>query len=174
MSAYEIISTYWPAGGASLLIVLLALIKIKPLEISIWSWLFRKIGRAFNGDMLDRISEVEKKLDDHISSNEEEKILQIRQRILRFADEMFCGIYHSKAHFEEILRQCREYELYCDLNPEFENGKTGPAIELIRNQYMECLEKHSFEIKKGEKDEHSNDGGRVYRPDDQAGEPQTI
>lgn len=104
-----------------------------------------------------------KKLDGHIKGDLEDKILQIRQRILRFADEMYQGIYHSKEHFEEILRQARVYELYCDENPKFENGKTAPAIELIKAQYKECLEKHSFERRnenEGSGTEETHEGDR--------------
>lgn len=46
------------SGGGVFLIIILGLIKIKPLEISVWGWLLRKFGRAINGELLDKIEAI--------------------------------------------------------------------------------------------------------------------
>ena len=147
MTVNEIIG-YLGGGGAALVIIILGLIKVKPLEISVWSWLFRKIGRAFNGETLDRLGALETQLQAHLQAEERERAVTSRQRILRFADEMYTGVYHSRDHFEEILEQIDSYDKFCEAHADFKNGRTVAAAKLIKDQYDECLAKRSFEISK--------------------------
>jgi len=128
------------------MIILFGLIKVKPLEISIWSWIARKLGKALNGETNDRLDTIEKTISDHMKADEEKEALQNRTIILRFADEMYDNRYHSQDHFEEIIERIDKYELYCSLHPGFKNGRTAVSEEIIRNQYQECLERRSFEI----------------------------
>ena len=145
-------------GGACLIIILFSLIKIKPLEINVWSWLLRKIGKAFQGDMIDTMNSLDSKVDNleskidslddkmtkHEQKDEENNILSKRKEILTFADEIYSGVYHSKEHFEEILSFIDDYEDYYETHPLFENNKALIAIELITNTYKKCLEEHKF------------------------------
>lgn len=146
------------AGGTGLIIIILSLIKIKPLEINVWSWLFRKIGKAFQGEMLDEIvrvrSQVEDldlkvdkldlKMDNHEKKDLEDKILAKRKDILEFADEIYNQKFHSKEHFEEILDLIDDYENYCATHESFENNKAVIAIQRIKEVYKDCLENHKF------------------------------
>lgn len=150
MSATELIATL---GGSGVVIVMLGLIKIKPLEISVWHWLARKLGRAFNGEMFDKVDEIKEDvqqvkscLDDHLREEEERDIISYRTKILRFADEMYMKKYHSKEHFEEIIDLINKYNAYCDQHPEFENERTNIAQGLIRDQYAECMKRNRFDI----------------------------
>lgn len=147
--------TYLGVGGAGLAFVLMGLIKIKPLEISVWSWLLRKLGKALNGETNDRLDTIEKTLTDHMATDAEKEALHNRTMILRFADEMFDGKYHSQDHFEEILERIDKYEDYCREHEGFKNGRTAASEEIIKDQYRECLQRHSFKMKKKEDD--SND-----------------
>lgn len=149
MTAIEI----WALIGSSagLVIILFSLIKIKPLEINIWAWLFRKIGKAFQGELIDKVDNLETKVDDlntkmtnHEAKDEEDKILNKRKDILVFSDEIYNKQYHSKEHFEEILSLIDDYEDYCDAHPNFENNKALIAIEQIKDVYHDCLENHKF------------------------------
>ena len=49
-------------GGMSLLIILLGMIKIPHIEINFWGWLGRMFGRAINGEVLDKVNDLSKKL----------------------------------------------------------------------------------------------------------------
>ena len=138
-------------SGAGVIIVLFSLIKIKPLEINIWAWLFRKIGKAFQGELIDKVDNLETKVDDlnkkmtnHEAKDEEDKILSKRKDILVFSDEIYNKQYHSKEHFEEILDLIDDYEDYCDAHPNFENNKALIAIQQIKDVYADCLENHKF------------------------------
>lgn len=146
------------SGGAGLLIILFSLIKIKPLEINVWSWILRKIGKAFQGEMIDEVNKLNTKIDNlelkvdildlkmtkHEEKDAEDKILQKRKDILVFSDEIYNEVYHSKEHFDEIIELIDDYEDYCDAHPNFENNKALIAIQRIKDVYQDCLENHKF------------------------------
>ena len=140
-------------SGAGLMVLLFSLIKIKPLEISIWHWLARKVGKAFNGETLDAVSEIRRDLTAHIAEHEQAKedrdqdrAETNRQRILRFSDEMYDGKYHSKESFDDIIEKIDQYDRFCETHPEFSNGRTVTAAKVIKAQYEECLAKHTFSM----------------------------
>ena len=155
MSLAEIIGI----SGSGLVVVLFSIIKVSPLEISIWHWLFRQFGKWINGETNDNIKDmkqefidktdaIEKKLDDHLEEEDRKDMISYRTKILRFADEMYMGKYHSKEHFEEILDIMKIYNQYCEDHPNFVNDRTAIAQELIKKQYQECMERNSFEVHK--------------------------
>ena len=95
-------------------------------------------------EILKAIKDLETKLDGHIAKDDERNAVQCRIRILRFADEMYHGILHSKEHFEQILEDIRIYDEYCEGHKGFRNEITASSEELIKAQYDECMKKHSF------------------------------
>lgn len=145
-------------GGACLLVIIGSCIKIKPLEINLWSWLLRKLGKAFQGEMLDAIKNLgtevndlkedvkslQMQMDRHESKDLEDKILAKRRDILEFSDEIYREEKHSKEHFEEILTLIDDYEKYCNAHDKFENNKAVIAIQRIKDVYQDCLENHKF------------------------------
>ena len=151
------------SGGG--LVVLLTLIQIAPIKIDPWSKigsmikrLAKAVGSVFNGDVLDKVEELDEKvgsLDTKVdkmgqrletveTSIGEQNAINDRTKILRFGDELLHNEKHSKAHFDQILRDIKEYELYCQTHPRFENGVTGPTVERIKAVYAERLEKNDF------------------------------
>ena len=138
---------FWAVmGGSGFVILLLSLIKIKPLEISVWHWLARKFGKVLNGETNDRLDRIETTLDAHLKEEEAREIIMYRQSILRFADEMYQKKFHSKESFEDVLSQIKAYNEYCGKHPDFENDRTKIAQKLIKEQYEECMKRNSFEI----------------------------
>ena len=153
MTAAEIIGL----SGGDLVVVLLSIIKVSPLEISVWHWLFRQFGKWINGETNDSIKNmrtefierqdaIEKKLDDHLEEEDRKDMVYYRKQILKFADEMYMGKYHSKEHFEEILEIMKVYNQYCEDHPDFMNDRTEIAQGLIRDQYAECMKRNSFDL----------------------------
>lgn len=131
-------------SGAGIVVLLLSLIKVKPLEISVWHFLARKLGKAFNGELFDKVDDMEKTLNTHLAEHEQMKAETNRQRILRFADEMYDHKYHSKESFEDMLAIIEDYDRYCQDHPDFKNKRTGTASKVINDQYEECLKNHTF------------------------------
>ena len=133
------------SGLVGLLIIALGgIIKIPKLEINVWSWLGRMFGRAINGEIMEKVELMDEKLDAHIKAEEEENVRNIRQRILRFHDEILMGKKHSKEHFDEILFDIDAYEQYCSTHPDYKNNKAVLAIGTIKEVYADCIEEHSF------------------------------
>lgn len=141
MTLSEIIGTI---GGGGIVVVLLALIKVKPLEISVWSWIFRKVGKAFNGETLDYVKSIQATLDEHLQQHEMANAETSRQRILRFADEIYDGKKHSKESFDDIMDIIKEYDEYCEKHKDFKNGRTQAAAEIIDTTYKKLFAEHKF------------------------------
>lgn len=153
------------AGGGITLAVLLTLVQISPIKFDPWTLigkLLKKclmlIGRLFNGEVLDKVTSLEKKVSamEEADAKMQEKVNEVseaineqsainaRSRILRFGDEILHNARHSKDHFDSTLRDIRMYETYCKAHPDFENGVTEATVERIKEVYQERLEKNDF------------------------------
>ena len=124
------------SGGG--LLLLLTFIQLAPVKLDPWSAIARWIGRAINGEVLDKLYGVEKQLAD---SN--------RLEILRFNNELLRSIDHTKEEFIEVLAEIDAYERFCDDHPDYPNNRAVLAIENIRENYKERLKKHDF-LQEGE------------------------
>lgn len=130
------------AGG--LVMVCMTLIQIAPIKIDPWTWLARRIGRAINGEVLERMDRVEKTIADFKAERYEHDAKSARAQILRFGDEILHGVKHSKEHFDECLRDCDMYEAYCKDHSGFANGVAKQTIAMVRDTYRVCMEEKSF------------------------------
>ena len=74
------------SGGG--LLLLLTFIQLAPIKIDPWSAIARWIGRAINGEVLDKLHDVEKQLANGS-----------RLEILRFNNELLRSIDHTKEEF---------------------------------------------------------------------------
>ena len=120
------------------------IIEISPIKVNPWTWLFRAIGRAINGELMEKIDQMDKDIKriDHDAG--ERRAKDARARILRFGDELVHDVHHSKEHFDDVLHDITEYKNYCDAHPEFENDRLQLTAKRIEEVYMKCLEEHSF------------------------------
>ena len=131
-------------GAIGILIILAGMIKIPHIELNLWSWLGSLFGKAINGEIIKEVEKIDKKLDNHIKAEEEEHIRNVRQRILRFNDEILSGKRHSQEHFNEILEDINVYEKYCSEHPNYKNNRAVLAIDTIKEVYQECVKEHDF------------------------------
>ena len=131
-------------GGIGLLIILAGLIRIPKIEINLWSLLARVVGRALNGEVIEKVDNLTSDFEDHLRIEEEERMKRARQRILRFNDELLFRTKHSKEHYDDILEDINQYEEYCHDHPAYKNNKAGHAIKNIRKEYDNHLENHDF------------------------------
>ena len=58
-----------------------------------------------------------------------------RTHILRFADELHDGRYHSDESFRQQIQDIDTYNRYCLRHEDFKNGLTAMASEYIINEY---------------------------------------
>ena len=143
MNIWELFTTYWEEG---LLIFILGsgLIQIAPIKINPWTWIGKKVGKAINGEVLEKEKEIDKKVENHIARDEREHIEDVRVRILRFADEVQLGMNHGKSHYDQILIDIQHYNDYCNNHPDFENNITIHAAKLIEDSYDIHLRNNDF------------------------------
>ncbi len=101
----------------------------------------------------DKIDKISKSIDVLIGSLSElrderrrDNATTSRYRIIRFADELRCDKEHtkSKEHFDQILGDIKNYEMYCDSHPDYENDKAKFAIESVRAIYRKNMEDNTF------------------------------
>ena len=141
MEQFLDITGTWVIG---VVVILAGMIKIPPIQVNFWGWLGRLIGRAINGEVLERVDDLSKEVDTLKKEEELERVRQARQRILRFSDEILFEQRHSKEHFDEILEDIDVYEKYCHEHTDYENNRAELAIATIREVYKRCLQTHDF------------------------------
>lgn len=132
------------AYGGGVLLLLMTLIQITPIKLNPWSWLGRVIGRAINGEVLDKVNKLAKDVQSIKEEDAEEWASLSRTHILRFGDELLHGVQHSKEHFDQILLDISKYETYCETHPAYKNNIANATIKQIKNTYQKCLDENHF------------------------------
>lgn len=94
--------------------------------------------------ILEKITSLEKKVNDLDTKNDEQNAINARIRILRFADDLMDGRERSKESYDQCLEDVDTYEKYCGVHHDFQNGKTVATIAYIRSVYGKRLERHDF------------------------------
>lgn len=130
--------------GGGLTLALMTLIQITPIKVNPWTWLGRTIGRAINGEVLDRVDTLANDVRELKDEDAEQWASLSRSHILRFGDELLHGVPHSKEHFDQILLDISKYEAYCDEHPNYKNNIANATIKQIKNTYQKCLDDNKF------------------------------
>lgn len=131
----------WIIGG---LIAISGLIQISPIKLNPWSWIFKKIGRAVNEELINKVDKLEKDVTKLREANEEQTAKDNRGHILRFGDELRLGIKHSKESFDNVLNTITDYDTYCREHPDFKNKIAEINERYISEVYEECLHNNTF------------------------------
>ena len=139
METQEIVK--WATAG---IVALMSIIQISPIKINPWTAIGRWIGRAINGEVIEKVNRLETQLQEVKKCQDESEAKSARVRILRFGDELYQGKMHSKEHFDNILDDITEYDTYCREHPDFKNERTKMTETIILEQYQKCTREHSF------------------------------
>ena len=131
-------------GGGSALLILATLLQIAPIKINPWSWLAKNIGKALNGEVVEKVDSLERNVKKLRAECEERAANNCRTRILHFGDEILHNVRHSKEHFDQILLDITDYEQYCNNHPHFRNNVAVATIKRITEVYEECVENNDF------------------------------
>jgi len=131
-------------GVLATLLGSMTLLQLSPIKIDPWTWLARKLGRAINGEVIERMDKLEKAVGAMGSIADEREAKATRIRILRFGDEILHGVHHSKEHFDQILLDITEYQQYCREHPEFVNNMTVLTTKHIMETYSACFDQQTF------------------------------
>lgn len=120
------------------------LIQIAPIKIDPWTTCAKWLHKMFLGSIEDKIDKLSGKVDRLEAQAEEEKAIQARTHILRFADELYCKKEHQQEYYLQLLDTIMFYEKYCEKHPEFTNGRTIKSCEIIKTTYDSLWGKHKF------------------------------
>lgn len=133
------------AGGCAVTLgIIFTLVQVSPIKANPWSWIARKLGRAINKEVFDKVDAIDAKVETLRNEMTEKAILDCRIRILRFGDSVRIDAKHSKEHFDQILRDIDAYEVYCATHERFRNNVTGMTVELIKEAYRHRCEHNDF------------------------------
>lgn len=139
----EVASEIGLYGGGAIL-ALMTIIQISPIKIDPWSWIAKRIGRAINGEVLEKVDALSSAVKKNKDDDDEQWASLSRSHILRFGDELLHGVAHSKEHFDQILLDISKYEQYCNDHPEYLNNIANATIKQIKKTYQKCLEENNF------------------------------
>lgn len=131
-------------SGGGMLLILFTLVQISPIKINPWSWLAKKFGRAVNGEVIEKVDNLGKDLKSLRGECDEREAINCRTRIMRFGDELLHDVRHSKEHFDQILLDITNYEIYCEAHPHFRNNIAVATIENIKVVYQKCMKENNF------------------------------
>ena len=131
-------------GGGGIFLVICTLIQIAPIKVNPWSWLAKRVGRAINGEVIEKVDSLEKEITTLAAICEEREATTCRTRIIRFGDEMYHDQKHSKEHIDQILADIKTYEDYCSTHPGYRNNIATATIKQIRAVYDRCIEEKDF------------------------------
>lgn len=126
------------------LILLMTIIQIAPIKVNPWSAIGRAIGRAINGEVLEKVETLTKEVKQNKADDDEQWVTLSRTHILRFGDELLHGVSHSKEHFDQVLDDISKYENYCKNHQNYPNGKAIATIKQIKKTYQKCLDENNF------------------------------
>ena len=130
--------------GSGVAILIMTIIQISPIKINPWSWIGRCIGRAVNGEVLEKVETLTRDVKRNKDDDDEQWASLSRTHILRFGDEILHGVSHSKEHFNQVLLDISKYEQYCESHPQYINNIATATIQQIKKTYQKCLDENNF------------------------------
>ena len=113
-------------------------IKVNPIS-SILNW----IGKKLNKDIVNKMKDIETKVDTVQIDLQNHKVESWRRDILNFADSLSLGRDKSKEQFLYIISLHDVYLKYIQ-EKGIINGQINVAYEYIEKQYNKHLENNSF------------------------------
>jgi hypothetical protein len=115
---------------------ILAFIQWAVDKLSLWHTKNDKTVKAIDG-LTDKVSALKETMD-------ERDAVLARTHILRFNDEIYNGVKHSKEYFDQTLEDIDNYDKFCKEHPDFRNSRTVMAAQNIKDTYNRLLDSHNF------------------------------
>lgn len=95
-------------------------------------------------EIVETMQEIKKEVQEIKKDASRGDAVRSRTSILRFQDELYNGIKHSKEYFDQVLDDIETYEKYCHENPDFQNGRTKAAAQYIRDERDRLFKEHKL------------------------------
>ncbi len=95
-------------------------------------------------EVLGAIGKIQKDVEQVKRDADQRDAVLARTHILRFADELYNNIKHSKEYFDQTLDDIKTYETFCEHNEDFANGRTEVAVKYIKSEYERLIREHKL------------------------------
>lgn len=102
-----------------------------------------KKSDRFN-EVLEVMAEIKKEVSEIKQDASKSEAIRSRTSILRFQDELYNDIKHSKEYFDQVLDDIETYDKYCDGHPDFKNGRTKAASKYIKEERERLFKEHKL------------------------------
>lgn len=120
------------------------LLQISPIKINPWNWIFGKLGKAINSEMISKLDQVEKDISTIKKDREEDNADNMRCRILSFAGSCRRHEHHDAEEWNNIISQIKKYETYVK-ERHIDNGVIEETAVYLRELYHERLVNNDFD-----------------------------
>lgn len=106
-------------------------------------FLIKRKDNKEDNEMINRLDEIEVKIDALDSKIDRESANNARIRILTFSEEIQRGHKHSKESFDQVHTDIDDYSKYCNNHPDYPNSRADMAIKNIEDVYLMAMKKES-------------------------------
>ena len=97
-----------------------------------------------NREILDAIGRLSDEVNQVKADADKRDAVLARTHILRFSDELYNDMHHSKEYFEQTLDDIKVYKRFCDGHEDFANGRTDMAAQFIKDEYIRLFKEHKL------------------------------
>lgn len=97
-----------------------------------------------NSEVIKKLDQLDEKIVNLEAAEAERNAVLSRTHILRFNDELYNNIHHSREYFEQTLDDIAVYDRFCVDHPEFANGRTQMAAESIKATFRRLYDEHKL------------------------------
>lgn len=119
---------------AAWVLVGMTIVQVTPIKLNPWSWIAKHLGRAINGEVLEKLKEMNEDLAKEKRERQEDKASNMRWFLLSFAESCRKGEIHDKEQWSYVMNKAREYEKYCR-DHDITNGVIEEDVKYLRGLY---------------------------------------
>lgn len=121
----------------------ITLIEVVPIKINPWHAIFKWIGKAINGDLQKKVTEIKTDVTELKKDYEFKKADDMRWEILNFANTCRQGARHSKDEWRHVMDQLAKYEDYTEAKG-ITNGVIEEDSKYLRELYHDRNSSNDF------------------------------
>lgn len=95
-------------------------------------------------EIMETMQDIRREVQEIKQDASRSEAVRSRTSILRFQDELYNNIKHSKEYFDQVLDDIDTYEKYCLAHPDFQNGRTKAAAKYVREERDRLFKEHKL------------------------------
>lgn len=96
------------------------------------------------GEILKAIEKLSGEVEAVKADAEQRDAIMARTHILRFRDELYNNMKHTREYFDQTMDDIEVYDQFCADHPDFANGRTKAASRFINEEYNRLFKEHKL------------------------------